>query len=86
MQNFLDFVSFGLLQLATTNRGSRPEIQDDPGVGGREARDDDLDTTNKGLDSMSNDEPPSRSFPQRDGNIEERNHQGIKRKNDNGKR
>ena len=26
MQNFLDFVSFGLLQLATTNRGSRPEI------------------------------------------------------------
>ena len=24
---------YGLLQLATTNRGSRPEIQDDPGGG-----------------------------------------------------
>src|SRR3954470_8199538 len=32
----------GLLQLATTNSGSRPEIQDDPGGGerGREAGDD----------------------------------------------
>ena len=31
MQIYMEFVSFGLLQLATTNRGSRPEIQDDPG-------------------------------------------------------
>src|SRR3954467_10272450 len=46
----------GLLQLATTNRGSRLEIQDDPGgeEGGREARDDEeLNTTNKGHDFMS---------------------------------
>ena len=28
----------GLLQLATTNRGSRPEIQDDPGEGERSGR------------------------------------------------
>src|SRR3954467_14815863 len=55
----------GLLQLATTNSGSRPEIQDGPG-GGRgegEARDDEeLHTTNKELDSMSNDELLSRQF------------------------
>ena len=63
MHIFLDFVSFGLLQLATTNKGSRPEIQDDPGGGeGREERDDDLNTTNKAIDSMSNDEPPSRKL------------------------
>src|SRR3954468_9589990 len=38
----------GLLQLATTNRGSRPEIQDGPGGRGREAGDDEeLNTTNK---------------------------------------
>src|ERR1041384_5655814 len=29
---------YGLLQLATTNRGSRPEIQDDPGGGEGEER------------------------------------------------
>ena len=52
-----------MLQLATTSRGSRPEIQDDPGGGeGREERDDDLNTTNKGIDSMSNEEPPSRKL------------------------
>src|SRR3954469_14148827 len=44
----------GLLQLATTNRGSRLEIQDDPGGRGGEARDDEeCNTTNKELDSMS---------------------------------
>ena len=32
----MEFASFGLLQLATTNRGSRPEIQDD--LGGRGKR------------------------------------------------
>src|SRR3954470_23441382 len=45
-----------LLQLATTNRGSCPEIQDDPGGKGGEgeARDDEkLNTTNKELCSMS---------------------------------
>src|SRR3954471_15809281 len=43
----------GLLQLATTNSGSHPEIEDGPGGGrGREAGDDEeLNTTNKGLDS-----------------------------------
>ena len=27
----MEFASFGLLQLATTNRGSRPEIRHNPG-------------------------------------------------------
>src|SRR3954471_15753151 len=56
----------GLLQLATTNSGSRPEIQDGPGGGGergREAGDDkELNTTNKELDSMSNDKLLPRRF------------------------
>src|ERR1041385_154456 len=33
--NFLIFVKTGLLQYNTTNKGSRPEIQDDPGERGR---------------------------------------------------
>ena len=55
----------GLLQLATTNSGSRPVIQDDTGgEGGRgEARDDEeLNTTNKELNSMSNDELLTSNF------------------------
>ena len=56
----MEFVSLGLLQLATTNRGSRPEIQDDPGGrgnGGGEKRETMIfNTTNKGYCSMSNNE------------------------------
>src|SRR3954468_12950043 len=54
----------GLLQLATTNSGSRPEIQDGPGGRGEgEARDDEgLISSNKELDSTSNDELLSRRF------------------------
>src|SRR3954469_9690251 len=33
---FLIFLKTGLLQYNTTNKGSRPEIQNDPGEGGRE--------------------------------------------------
>src|SRR3954462_15785556 len=70
----------GLLQLATTNSGSRPEIQDGPGgKGGGEAGDDEeLNTTNK-------DSTPRRrrtsdeKLPQRDNNVERRGHQDIKR-------
>ena len=55
----------GLLQLATTNRGSRPEIQDDPGGGEgerEEGDDEELNTTIKALCSMSNDELLSRQI------------------------
>src|SRR4051812_34577751 len=43
----------GQLQLATTNRGSRPEIQDDPGGGeGERSQSDDLNNTKKELCSI----------------------------------
>ena len=50
------------------------------GGGGREAGDNDVDNTNKGLDSMSNDELLTRNFPQRNDNVEGRSHQEIERK------
>src|SRR3954468_1979973 len=51
----LIFVKSGLLQYNTTNKGSRPEIQDDPGERGEEKRESTIfNTTNKGLCSMSN--------------------------------
>src|ERR1041385_7110285 len=63
----LIFVKSGLLQYNTTNKGSRPEIQDDPGERGGEKRESTIfNTTNKGLCSMSNEDLPSRNFPQRD--------------------
>src|SRR4051812_24271839 len=53
----------GLLQLATTNSGSRPEIQDGPGGRGKRGKcDEELNTTNKELDSMSNAELLTRNF------------------------
>src|ERR1041385_5419948 len=52
--NFLFFVKSGLLQYNTTNKGSRPEIQDDPGERREEKRESTIfNTTNKGLCSMS---------------------------------
>ena len=76
MQIYLDFVSFGLLQLATTNRGSRPEIQDDPGgkSSGRRRRtqhhqqrtrlhvDDELQQHQQGTLLHADDELPTRNF------------------------
>src|ERR1041385_7641852 len=63
--NFLIFVKTGLLQYNTTNKGSRPEIQDDPEERRGEKRETTIfNTTNKRLWSMSNDELPSRNFPQ----------------------
>src|SRR3954471_19036456 len=51
---FLIFVKSGLLQYNTTNKGSRPEILDDPGERGEEKRESKIfNTTNKGLCSMS---------------------------------
>src|SRR3954468_5572402 len=75
----------GLLQLATTNRGSRPEIQDDPGGKGGEgeARDDDeLNTTNKELDSMSTSNFCRDKFPQRDEIVGKRT-VSVKRRKEN---
>src|SRR4051812_43377970 len=63
----------GLLQLTTTNRGSRPEIQDDPGGEGGEgeARDDEeLNTTNKELCSVSTSNFCRDKFPQGDDFVE----------------
>src|ERR1041385_3837691 len=68
----LIFVKSGLLQYNTTNKGSRPEIQDDPG----ERRETTIfNTTNKGLCSMSTSSFRRDKFPQRDGNVGKRNHQ-----------
>src|ERR1041385_2129337 len=65
--NFLFFVKSGLLQYNTTNKGSRPEIQDDPGERGEEKRGSTLfNTTNKGLCSMSTSNFYRDKFPQRD--------------------
>src|SRR3954465_15565137 len=80
---FLIFVNSGLLQYNTANKGSRPGILDDPGERRGEKREATIfNTTNKGLYSMDDDELPSRNFPQIDGNVGERNHRMIKRKND----
>src|ERR1041385_2613615 len=82
--NFLMFVKTGRLQYNTTNKGSRPEILDDPGERGEEKRGSTIfNTTNKGLCSMSTSNFGRDKFPQRDGNIGKRNHQEIKRKNEN---
>src|ERR1041385_8591553 len=73
-----------LLQYNTTNKGSRHEILDDQGERRGEKRESTIfNTTNKGLCSMSNDDLQSRTFPQRDGNVGKRNHQVVKRKNEN---
>ena len=77
----------GLLQLATTNSGSRPEIQDDPeGRGGRAAGDDEeLNTTNS--DSTSRRRRASdEKLPQENDNVKRRGHQDIQRRNDNSNR
>src|ERR1041385_8767286 len=74
--NFLFFVKSGLLQYNTTNKGSRPEIQDDPGERGEEKRESTIfNTTNKGLCSMSTSNFCRDKFPQRVGNVGKRNHQ-----------
>src|ERR1041385_5463616 len=63
----LIFVKSGLLQYNTTNKGSRPEIQDDPGERGGEKRESTIfNTTNKGLCSMSTSNFCRDKFPQRD--------------------
>src|SRR3954465_1285068 len=60
---FLIFVNSGLLQYNTTNKGSRPEILDDPGERRGDKRKSTIfNTTNKGLCSMSNEDLPSRIF------------------------
>src|ERR1041385_287783 len=65
--SFLIFVKTGLLQYNTTNKGSRPEILDDPGErGGREKRVDDLQHHQQGTLLHVDVELPSRNFPQRD--------------------
>src|SRR3954463_11737235 len=59
----LIFVKTGLLQYNTTNKGSRPEIQNDPGERGRgKKRADNLQHHQQGICSMSNVEAPSRYF------------------------
>src|SRR3954469_6813608 len=81
-KKILIFVKSGLLQYNTTNKGSGPEILDDPGERGEEKRESTIfNTTNKGPCSMSNKDLSSRNFPQRDSNVGERNHREIKRKN-----
>src|ERR1041385_8428645 len=66
--NFLIFVKTGLLQYNTTNNGSCPEIQDDPGEreGGEKRETTIFSTTNKGLCSMSTSNFFRDNFPQRD--------------------
>src|ERR1041385_5315277 len=60
---FLIFVKSGLLQYNTTNKGSRPEILDDPG----ERKESTIfNTTNTGLCSMSMSNFRPDKFPQRD--------------------
>src|SRR4051794_33764934 len=62
------FVKSGLLQYNTTNKRSRPEIQDDPGERRGEKRESTIfNTTNKGLCSMSTSNFCLDKFPQRDG-------------------
>src|SRR3954465_15040405 len=79
---FLIFVKTGLLQYNTTNKGSRPEIQDDPGERGRGRRESTIfNTTNKGLCSVerrSSDEIFSAERRDRRKNETV----GVKRKND----
>ena len=78
----------GLLQLATTNRGSRPEIQDDPGGKGRggEARDNDLQHHQQGILLHAERRTSVEKIPQRDNDVERRGHRDIQRRNDNSNR
>src|SRR3954466_11922395 len=81
---FLTFLKTGLLQYNTTNKGPRPEIQDDPGERGRGKE-----------ESRRSSTPPTRdSAPCRTSKLRrdtfcretvtsEQNHQVFKRKNDN---
>src|SRR3954468_22413733 len=66
----LIFLKSGLLQYNTTNKGSRPEILDDPGERGREKRVDNLQHHQQGTLLHVNDELLSRYFPQGDDIIE----------------
>ena len=74
---FLIFVKTGLLQYNTTNKGSRPEIQDDPGeMRGRKRETTIFNTTNKGPYSMSTSSFCRDKFFRREvATSEERNHQ-----------
>src|SRR4051812_43097111 len=64
---FLIFVKTGLLQYNTTNKGSRPEIQNDPGERGEEKkRVDNLQHHQQGTLLHVDDVLPTRNLPQRD--------------------
>src|SRR3954469_12901247 len=72
---FLIFAKIGLLQYNTTNKGSRPEIQDDPGERGRGKEESRQSSTPPTRDSAP---CPRRSsaeiLPQRDGYVRKRRH------------
>src|ERR1041385_762879 len=58
----------------TTNKGSRPEIQDDPWRGGEKGESTIFNTTNNELCSMSTSNFCRDKFPQRDDIVGKRNH------------
>src|SRR3954462_14665779 len=78
---FLNFVKTGLLQYNTTNKGSRPEIQDDPGERGREKREDVLQHHQQGNLLHVDDELPSRYISAERWQRLRTRPTGVKRKN-----
>src|SRR3954469_7990423 len=72
---FLIFAQSGLLQYNTTNKGSRPEIHDDPGERGERKESTIFNTTNKGLYSMLASNFGRDKFPQGDEIVGKRNRQ-----------
>src|SRR3954465_10948443 len=73
---FLIFVNSGLLQYNTTNKGSRPEILNDPGERRGEKRETTIfNTTNKGLCSRSHVELRRETFHRETTSSEKRNRQ-----------